>query len=294
MNKKKTVNLHKKIANETLRYIYNHIDTDINLDELANNFKISKFHLHKLFKKQIGINIYETIKSIRLQKASNLLLTNIHSTITEVANSCGYSSQTSFINAFKKRFNQTPTQWRQGGFKDYSDEILKTSELPLKEKFDYSTIEYNIVKMPIQKAFVLHQRGYFHKEVEVLWKKMLAWVYSNDINVYEEIGIFHDNPIITPAKDCFYTAAITTSDKININETNLSTMDIDGGLYVSFEFKGKLGELLSLVRWVYQTWLPNSGFETTAQPSFAIFRKNPVFDKNKEFDATFYLPIKYV
>ena len=39
----------------------------------------------------------ETIKSIRLQKASNLLLTNIHSTISQIANQCGYSSQTSFL-----------------------------------------------------------------------------------------------------------------------------------------------------------------------------------------------------
>ncbi len=73
----------------------------------------------------MGTNIYETIKSIRLQKASNLLITNQHSTITNIANMCGYSSQTSFIRAFKSRFNQTPKIWRNGGYKEYSNKIIK-------------------------------------------------------------------------------------------------------------------------------------------------------------------------
>ena len=49
---------------------------------------------------------YESIKSIRLQKASSLLLTNKYSTISEVANLCGYSSHSSFIKAFRGRFGK--------------------------------------------------------------------------------------------------------------------------------------------------------------------------------------------
>jgi AraC family transcriptional regulator len=37
--------------------------------------------MHKIFKEVFGHNIYESIKFIRLQKASNLLLTNTYSTI---------------------------------------------------------------------------------------------------------------------------------------------------------------------------------------------------------------------
>jgi AraC family transcriptional regulator len=44
------------------------------------------FYMHRIFKEIFGKNIYESIKSIRLQKASNLLLTNKYSTITEIAN----------------------------------------------------------------------------------------------------------------------------------------------------------------------------------------------------------------
>ena len=86
MQKKITENKHIQIANNTMYYIYQHIDTDINLDELASSFGMSRVHFQKIFKEQMGKNIYETIKAIRLHKASNLLLTNKSSTITHIAN----------------------------------------------------------------------------------------------------------------------------------------------------------------------------------------------------------------
>ena len=133
--KKSTLQIHTKIANDIMYYIYKYVQTDINLDELSNDFKISKFHMHRIFKKEFGKNIYESIKSIRLQKASSLLLTNPHTTITEVANLCGYSSHTSFIKAFKARFSVTPSIWRRTEHYKDSNEM-------------YQNLDVKIVKMP--------------------------------------------------------------------------------------------------------------------------------------------------
>jgi AraC family transcriptional regulator len=146
MHKKQTLLTHSKIANDIMNYINEHIDTDINIDQLAFDFDISKFHLHRIFKEQMGTNIYETIKSIRLQKASNLLITNRYSTITEIASMCGYSSQTSFLRAFKQRFNQTPKMWRNGGYKEYSNKILSSSQTASISQADFSYLIPKIVK----------------------------------------------------------------------------------------------------------------------------------------------------
>lgn len=293
MRKRETFNRHQKLAFKVLEYINKHIDTDINIDYLADELNINRFHLQKLFKEQFDANIYETIKSIRLQKASNLLLTNIHSTITEIANQCGYSSQTSFITAFKKKFNQTPKKWRNGGYIEYSNNILKTTSLDLTQKFDYNDIEPVIVKTEDIKAYYILQKGYGYAQGINNWKKIQAWAYTHSIEEYVEIGIFHDNPIITPSEDCFYTAAIVPKSLDKEIESNLLTLNIEKGLYATFDIKGKFGEILPLIRWVYHEWLPLSGFETNTKPSYAIFHKNPIFDENKEFDATFYLPIQY-
>ena len=73
MKKRKTKLIHNEIANNLMYYIIHHIDTDLNIDAIAKDFNISKFHLHRIFKEQLNANIYETIKSVRLQKAANLL-----------------------------------------------------------------------------------------------------------------------------------------------------------------------------------------------------------------------------
>ena len=79
MQKKDTRDLHIEIANKTMSYIYKYIDTPINIDTLARSFNISKIHLHKIFKEQLSINIYESITMLhRLLLINSKELFEIH------------------------------------------------------------------------------------------------------------------------------------------------------------------------------------------------------------------------
>lgn len=294
MQKRSTHNKNVQIANDTMYYIYEHIDTDINIDDLALQFGISKFHFHKIFKEVMGINIYETIKSNRLQKASNLLLTNKYSTITEIANMCGYSSQTSFMRAFKERFHQTPKQWRKGGYKEYSKQILENSFISFYEKLDFEKIEPKIVKTKEKPMYYIRNKGYIKSDAKIVWRQLQAWVYTNDIKEYDQVAIYHDNPTITPHEDCFYVAGIIPKDDVDLSNTNLPSFMMPEALYASFEIEGTLGDVLRFIQWAYHEWLPKSGFETTTLPSYGVFRKNQFLEEDENFEATYYLPIQYV
>ncbi|MBD3840040.1 MAG: helix-turn-helix domain-containing protein, partial [Epsilonproteobacteria bacterium] len=190
--KRETLEQKIKISNDIMFYIYTNIDTDINMDELAKSYGISKFYMHKIFKEVFDRNIYESIKSIRLQKASNLLLTNKYSTISEIANACGYSSQTSFIRAFKERFSMTPKVWRSGGFLDYSNKIVDQT---LKIRNSIITVESfddlrpTIVKMPEIKAYYIRHQGY-NDEIRQTWQKLQTWIYTNNLESHEQISLF--------------------------------------------------------------------------------------------------------
>ncbi len=276
-----------------MNYINNHIQTDINIDQLAYDFKISKYHLHRIFKEQMGSNIYETIKSIRLQKASNLLITNKYSTISEVAMMCGYSSQTSFIRAFKARFEQTPKFWRNGGYKIYSNKILSASSTASISSADFSHLEPKIVKTKRKTVYYIRQKGY-NKKAMYIWQKMMAWVYTNDIKQYEQIGVYHDNPIITPLDQCSYVVCISPKNNIKLKNTSLPSFEMYEGICATFEVEGKYGDILKLIQWVYHHWLPNSGFETTTIPSYSIMHKNHFLSDDSNFKITYYVPIRYV
>ena len=281
--KKETHQKHLRIANDLMYYIYTHIDTPINIDELAEAFTIDKFYLHKIFKNVFGRNIYESIKSIRLQKASNLLITNRYSTVSHIANACGYTSQTSFIRAFKERFGMTPKRWRNGGYLRYSDMLLKPSS-----GGTLQISEPEIVKQVPIEAYYIRDNGY-GPHIKRSWQKIQTLVYTTEPKIYTLISLFHDNPAITPLENCQHVAAIAI--RHNKEVVNLPVFKIAGGVYARFRVSGEKADLLPFIRWVYHEWLPQSGYETTTKPPYAIYRKNHHLSDDGRFDMDFYLSI---
>ena len=290
--KKETLQKRTKIANDIMYYIYTHIETNIDIEELSIDLEISKFHMHRVFKEIFGRNIYESIKSIRLQKASNLLLTNRYSTISSIVNSCGYSSQSSFIKIFKDRFGMSPKEWKNGGYKEYSNEIIKQSKFAMKSKANFDNITPTIVKMKAIESYYIRNRGY-NKNIEETWQKLQTWVLTNNIKQYKRAALFHDNPTITPLDECQYIACIIVDDDKNIKSDRIPKFKIAEGVYAKFDLKVKNEDLLPFIQWVYHEWLPRSDYETTTKPSFAIYESVDFIKLDNEYDFSFYVSINY-
>jgi len=276
------------LANDLMFYIYTHIESDINLDELAKSMQIDKFYLHKIFKEIFERNIYQSIKSIRLQKASNLLLTNRYSNISQIANACGYSSQTSFIRAFKERFGMTPKIWRKGGYIDYSDTLINNHMISQGPTSLFEAIEPTIVKQPSLYAYYIRDRGY-GTQIKRSWQKIQTLIYTHNLSNYQLISLFHDNPAITSLSECHHVSAITIDKETE--EINLPKFKIAGGVYAIFEVAGVKSDLLRFIQWVYHDWLPKSGYETTTKPPYAIYHKNHHLSDDGQFEMHFYLSI---
>ncbi len=289
--KKNTYEKRAKIANDVMNYVYKFIDTNINIDELSLELNVSKFHLHRIFKDEFGKNIYESIKSIRLQKASNLLITNKYSTITDISQMTGYSSQTSFLRAFKLRFEMTPKDWKNGGYKEYSNKIVEkiTNQ---NENYSGFDITPSIVKMPEIKGYYIRHQGY-DRSIKKTWQKLQTWIYTNDIKEYKQIALHHDNPIITPLEECQYIAIVSLEND-ELDDVTLPSLIIPKGIYAKFSLSGKYGDVIKLIQWVYHYWLIDSGYETTTNPSYTIYHKNHFLSDDEEFVLDYYLPIRYV
>ena len=287
--KKDTIQKHTKIANDIIYYIYKYIDTDINLDELSENLGVSKFHLHRVFKNEFGKNVYESIKSIRLQKAASLLLTNKNSTITQIAKMCGYSSQTAFSKVFIEKFRMTPKEWKNGGYKSYAETILTKSQSALNSTADFSSLKPKILKMPQMNCYYIRHKGY-DRSIKETWQKLYTWTLCNNITEFTQIGLHHDNPTIIPLDECQYIACVVLEN--SSSNSSLPMLTIPKGVYAKFDFRGKYGDVLKFMQWVYFNWLLSSGYETTTNPSYAIYHKNHFLSDDEEFDLSYYIPIK--
>ena len=103
-------------VSKCIDYIYDNLHCKIQVDGLADEAGLSKTYLSKLFHKETGMTIVQYIMDKKLDAAKNLLMFTEHTT-SEIANYLNFSSESHFINAFKKSTGLTPKKFKQYNFR---------------------------------------------------------------------------------------------------------------------------------------------------------------------------------
>ena len=84
----------------------------LSIEELAKKFCCSRRHLSRLFHQQFGCSVAALRMELRLLKAITLLR-NPSAKVITVAEECGFNHLGLFNTCFKRRFGQSPGQWRK-------------------------------------------------------------------------------------------------------------------------------------------------------------------------------------
>lgn len=97
---------------QTLAYIRKHLDSRLDIDELADKACMSKDHFIRIFKRETGETPNVYITKHKLEKAELVLVTTDLS-IKNVAELVGYDDYSYFNRLFKKNAGITPQQYRE-------------------------------------------------------------------------------------------------------------------------------------------------------------------------------------
>ena len=99
--------------NPTIKAIIDHLNdqftSQITLDQLAEEFHMSKYYMCQLFKSTTGTTINRYIVARRLARAKILLHQGY--SVTDTSAQCGFQNYTHFIRTFKKHFSVSPKQF---------------------------------------------------------------------------------------------------------------------------------------------------------------------------------------
>ena len=106
---------HERISDyrlvRVLEYIEAHLSERLDLRVLAKEAGISPFHFAALFTKAVGATPHRHVQHLRMQAAKAMLRDTDKSTL-DIALSCGFGSASHFAVAFRRRFLQSPTEYR--------------------------------------------------------------------------------------------------------------------------------------------------------------------------------------
>ncbi|MBQ1483289.1 MAG: AraC family transcriptional regulator [Erysipelotrichaceae bacterium] len=100
-----------KSVSNILDYISIHIEDEIRLSDLANEFGYTEYYLSKKFRKEVGKTLKEYIRDVRLDYAK-FLLENEKIPIREISDRLRFTSQSYFSERFKEKYGITPNEYR--------------------------------------------------------------------------------------------------------------------------------------------------------------------------------------
>lgn len=92
---------------QLLKYINRNLSENLSIDQLANRFFFSKYHMMRKFKNETGYTIHNYITSKRLLMARSLISQGIP--VMKAAQASGFHDYTTFVRAYKKQFGKAPS-----------------------------------------------------------------------------------------------------------------------------------------------------------------------------------------
>lgn len=263
---------------ETIDYIEIHLRDEIDLELVTDSTDFSRWHYQRIFKACTGHSIGDYLAKRRLSLAAEELRLTKRS-ILDIAIDFQFGSHEAFSRAFKRYFNSTPREYRNGECKNLTFPRLKIN-------FDYLKHLYRGVSMTpnlkeFEKLTIVGIKGEFIKALDPqsdnmeiipkLWNDFFSRIGEIKNISGPTVGAI-DSSTNTP-KQMDYIAGIEVSSVSDLPEGMVS-LEIPKGKYAEFIHEGPVSNIDKTLDYIYGSWLPSSKLQRTDGPEYEVYPEN--------------------
>ena len=119
-----------QLVQSVANYINEHLTDSLSLENIAERFFVSKYHLERIFKKHMSITLHNYIIQRRLTLARQKLYGG--ELPTAIYKPCGFSNYSTFYRAFQKLYGISPKQFSQHARGIMYKDVERSGEVSLK------------------------------------------------------------------------------------------------------------------------------------------------------------------
>ena len=293
-------NYYQLRINQAIRYLNEHLTEEVSVEQLAKAAHFSTFHFQRIYKYLQGESPYETLIRLRLERAASILKYNNADSIAFIARACGFASPEHFSRQFKDRYGVTPSSLRNEpellNSRMYQEKFQSPYYPRGDEKIETENWNFEVVIEELDDIPVYLIRAIFGKDGSILvqrYTELIEWAESQGVpyqGPMTRFGMSIDSMDITPAPLYRYDYAITASANASLTGL-IEKSSIPGGLYATVHCQGDLSKVAAAWSYLYQDWLPLSGYVPRHHPALEEFLQGPEDIGWTQFNLNCRIPI---
>ncbi len=270
--------------NKAIRYIEDHLLSDLDCDRIAAEVYLSGCHFQRAFSLLVGMTVGEYIRNRRLSLAGQELTLG-KSKVIDVALKYGYESPESFAKAFSRFHGITPHQAKQEGA------VLKAFN-PLCVKIILEggmVMDYRILN---REAFQLAAKVRTFHTADSMQKIPQFWAeYMSDGSHQKVCGAIGfceaENP---EAHEFRYGIGFEYSEGLTLPE-GFELVTVPAGTWAVFKCVGPMPESIQETwKRVYSEWLPQAEYELVPGIDMEVYTEGDIH--SPDYVSEVWIPVK--
>jgi AraC family transcriptional regulator len=230
------------------------------------------------------------IQLARLKRASYRLAFENEKRVIDIALEAGFESPEAFARAFKRTFDQSPSEFR--GEPNWPEWHLRFQFQP--KPYGAIPMNVNIIQFETTKVALLEHLGAPEKVLEAAGK-FIAWRKAtglSPVKTSKTFGIPYSDPKTTEPEKFRWDVCGTIDTDIPANDYGVKNGIIPGGKCAVVRHKGSHSNLDTSIYAFYREWLPNSGEEIRDYPCFFHY-VNFIYEVDEcDLITDIYFPLK--
>lgn len=286
--------------NRVMDYVRSHATEALPLARLAAIAGFSPYHFHRLFTSLSGETVAQFVRRARLERAVALMKAAPDFSLTRVALDCGFSSPSDFSRAFKDRYGMAPKSWNRRS--PLTESKIRQADDPCRHYGDEELEaakrrgEFTVQVRPLPErrvAFIRIADSYTVANVLRGYGRLIRWLKrrSGTLPAGALIGLSHDDPEVTPPKQCRYDFCYTVGDDVAA-EGEIGVRVLPACTVASLRVDGDIRALVRGWDYLFRLWLPRSRYVPANLPAMEVYRRTPEVVGWEWFDLDACVPVE--